>query len=100
MKNSIELLPKSIEFTDGRYYEIRIYLTAWNKLCICYYNPFDASNIFSCVVEGENKIEKAINGNYEDIYDATDLDDAVDITLRRITYAQIYLGEEIIKIVY
>ena len=34
MKNSIELLPKAIEFNDGRYYELKIYVTAWFKLCL------------------------------------------------------------------
>ena len=103
MKNSIELLPKAIEFNDGRYYELNIYVTAWCKLCLAYHNPFERSNgclsddnkILSVVVEGDNKIEKKMTNDYTVIFDASDVDDAVDITLRRITALQNICGDNV-----
>lgn len=87
--NSIEKLPKSVKFDDGRYFEIQIYLTAWGKLCLSYVNPFrddDSFNdrILSVVVEGDNKIERKMTNDYTVIFDAVDIDEAVDITLQRI----------------
>lgn len=87
--NSIEKLPKSVDLTDNRYFEIQIYVTAWGKLCLSYVNPFrkgDSFNdrILSVVVEGENKIEKKMTNDYTEIFDATDIDDAVEITLQRL----------------
>ncbi len=86
--NSIEKLPKSVDLTDNRYFEIRIYVTAWGKLCLSYVNPFRENDsddkILSVVVEGENKIEKKMTNDYTEIFDATDIDDAVEITLQRL----------------
>lgn len=103
MKNSIELLPKAIEFNDDRYYELRIYVTAWFKLCLAYCNPFrrssgclsDDDNILTVVVEGDNKIEKKMTNDYTVIFDASDVEDAVDITLRRITALQNICGDNV-----
>ena len=100
MKNSIELLPKSIEFNDGRYFEIRIYLTAWCKLCLSYVNPFRENDSFddrilSVVVEGDNKIEKKMTNDYTEIFDAFDVEEAIDITLRRITALQVICGDNV-----
>lgn len=103
MKNSIELLPKAIEFNDGRYYELKIYVTAWFKLCLSYCNPFRRSsgclseddNILSVVVEGDNKIEKKMTNDYTEIFDAFDVEEAIDITLRRITALQNICGDNV-----
>ena len=88
--NSIETLPKSVEY-DGDVYFLGLHITAWNKYCICY-NGMEKDEmgvrktILSVVVEGErpDMPESKIPNDVTEIADAVDIDDAVRITKTRI----------------
>lgn len=88
--NSIETLPKSVE-CGGDTYFLSIYITAWDKYCLCYRGMEkdergDRKTILSVVVEGERPDKPAyeIPDDITVIADAIDLDDAVRITRIRI----------------
>lgn len=88
--NTIETLPKSVE-CGGDTYFLSMYITAWDKYCICYRGMKknemgDRNTILSVVVEGERPDKPAyeIPDDITTIADAIDIDDAVRITRIRI----------------
>lgn len=89
MKNSIETLPRIIEYS-GDLYSLNLYVTAWDKLCLSYIGwekdeDGGRKNILSVVVEGPNKMRyNDQSDNIDCIADAVDLEDAVEITRTRI----------------
>ena len=75
--NTIELLPKEIEVNE-KIYGLRMHITAWQKICLCYSNvakPND--NILCQVVESEMTTEAEFWECMQDIVDVPDLDSAV-----------------------
>lgn len=99
---SIESLPKSIE-VDGQLYSLRMHITAWNKICLCYYAMFpiekidDHASIFSQVIEP--KIDYKVEMNeyilMTNIVDVPDFNYAVELLKERVDYA---LEKNMIKI--
>ena len=87
MKNSVETLPKMIEYQDGVYF-LHIHVTAWGNLCLLYKGlskDEKYNTILSVVVEGPNKEPYFRQlDNLDKIADAIDLNDAVEITQARI----------------
>ena len=85
MKNSIETLPRMIEY-DGDLYSLEVYVTAWDKLCLSYIGwekdeDGGRKKILSVVVEGPDKPRyNRQSDNLDCIADAVDLEDAVEIT--------------------
>jgi hypothetical protein len=83
--NTFETLPKSLEY-DGDIYFLGVHITAWDKYCIRYKGmekdpkTGERNTILSCVVEGRRRKAE----NIDDIADAVDFDDAVEITKSRI----------------
>ena len=83
--NTFETLPKSLEY-NGDIYFLGVHITAWDKYCICYKgmgkdrNTGEHNVILSCVVEGKKREAE----NIDDIADAVDFDNAVEITKSRI----------------
>lgn len=79
---TIKDLPIAIRIGE-RQFNFAIHVTAWNKLCVCYKEVFDAGNIIlSCVVEPDGKI--LIPKHYDDIADARTIDEALFITWGRL----------------
>lgn len=75
--NPIELLPKEIEIND-KIYGLRLHVTAWRKLCLCYSNELKlGDNILSQVVESEMTTKPEFSECMQDIVDVTDLNSAV-----------------------
>ena len=75
--NAIELLPKEIEVNE-KIYGLRMHITAWQKICLCYSNvakPND--NILCQVVESEMTTKPEFSECMWDIVDVPDLDSAV-----------------------
>ena len=88
MKNSIETLPRMIEY-DGDHYSLEVYVTAWDKLCLSYIGwekdeDGGRKKILSVVVEGPKEKYNTQYDNVDCIADAVDLEHAVDITRQRI----------------
>lgn len=88
--NSIETLPKAVEY-NGKYYFLKLHITAWDKYCICYQglekDEIGAlKTILSVVVEGEHpeQSEYEFPNSVTEIANAVNLDDAVRITNTRI----------------
>ena len=82
--NKIELLPKEIYYKDNVYH-IRMWLTAFGKLCLGYCNPLDpkSSNaLFSVCVEPENHphsiVERGNGWMNEGIGNTVSVDDACE----------------------
>lgn len=82
--NKIELLPKTIVVNDIRY-DIGMWVTAWDRLCIGYRDPFNRSccDLCSVCVEPENeptKIEDTIGCDINDgVGNARTIDDAIEM---------------------
>ena len=75
--NIIELLPKEIEVND-KIYGLRMHITAWGKICLCYSNEMKLNDyILSQVVESEMAIKPKFSECMQDIVDVPDLDSAV-----------------------
>lgn len=82
--NAIELLPKEIEVND-KIYGLRMHITAWGKICLCYSNELKLGDIIlSQVVESEMTTEPEFSGCMEDIVDVPDLDSAVLVMQKRL----------------
>ena len=84
--NKIELLPKDI-YVNDTLYQIRLWVTAFGKLCIGYKNIMSRNildknvHLFSVCVEPENEpisIENTIGYLNEYVGNARTLDDACD----------------------
>ena len=75
--NTIELLPKEIEVNE-KIYGLRMHITAWQKICLCYSNEMKLNDyILSQVVESEMAIKPKFSECMQDIVDVPDLDSAV-----------------------
>lgn len=75
--NTIELLPKEIEIND-KLYGLRLHITAWDKICLCYSNVMKiGDHILSQVVESEMTTKPEFSECMQDIVDVPDLDSAV-----------------------
>ena len=75
--NIIELLPKEIEIND-KIYALRMHITAWGKICLCYSNEMKLNDtILSQVVESEMAIKPKFSECMQDIVDVPDLNSAV-----------------------
>ena len=82
--NTIELLPKEIEVND-KIYGLRLHITAWSKICLCYANEMKLNDtILSQVVESEMAIEPKFSECMEDVVDVPDLDSAVLVMQMRL----------------
>ena len=88
--NKIELLPKSI-YVNNTLYQIRVWVTAFDKLCIGYKDIFNKNildkniYLFSVCIEPENKpihIEDTIGYINEYVGNAKTFDDACDEIMR------------------
>jgi len=83
--NKIELLPKDIKIGD-KWYQPRIYLTAWGNWCIAYKDICNktAHHLCSVCIEPNNeplKIEDTIGCINEKVGNARTIDDAVDMII-------------------
>ena len=79
MRKIIEL-PRMIEDNDGNTFQPRIFVTIFDKWCICYENVQTRSKQFSVVIEPDKEIfpiEQSIGTLNEGIGDAPSFDDAV-----------------------
>ena len=75
--NTIELLPKEIEVNE-KIYGLKMYITAWQKICLCYSNVAKSNdNILCQVVESEMTAKPEFSECMWDIVDVPDLDSAV-----------------------
>ena len=75
--NVIELLPKEIEVND-KIYGLRLHITAWRKICLCYSNEMKLNDtILSQVVESEMTTKAEFSECMWDVVDVPDLDNAV-----------------------
>lgn len=84
--NTIELLPKEIEVND-EIYGLRMHITAWGKICLCYSNEMKPNDrIFSQVVESKMTTELKFSECIQDIVDVPDLNSAVDMMQCRLLY--------------
>lgn len=83
--NAIENLPKVIVI-EKKFFEPRIYITAWEKWCISYQNLAERKKAFSVVVEDREplNIEDTENSLNTNIGNARTLDDAVEMILNYI----------------
>ena len=82
--NTIELLPKEIEVND-KIYGLRLHITAWRKICLCYSNEMKLNDtILSQVVESEMGTKPEFSECMEDIVDVPDLDNAVAMMQMRL----------------
>lgn len=56
--NALELLPKEIEY-DGNIYTLKVYVTAWDKLAICYerYSRGEFYKILCHIIDKDNESE-------------------------------------------
>ena len=81
--NKLEKLPKHVNYKNG-WYSLRVWVTAWNRLCVGYQLNDNAGdeNILSFVVEQNNDVfipdtiePKGLNDN---IGNCKTLDDCID----------------------
>ena len=82
--NTIELLPKEIIINE-KIYGLRMHITAWQKICLCYSNvtkPIDY--ILPQVVESEMTTKPECSECIQDIVDVPDLDSAVSMMQLRL----------------
>lgn len=97
----IEELPKCIE-VDDCLYTLRLHITAWDKLCLCYHAMFPRNkidsriNILSQVVESDKEnanfaynLERSKNASWnkidiDEIIDVPTFDDAINICFNRV----------------
>ena len=82
--NIIELLPKEIEVNE-KIYGLKMYITAWQKICLCYSNEMKPNDyILSQVVESEMTTKPEFSECMQDIVDVPDLDSAVLVMQMRL----------------
>lgn len=87
--NKIELLPKEIYFKDDLY-QVAMWVTAFERLCIGYRNPLNVKrdSLFSVCVEPENDphdiVEYGSGWLNEGIGNAVSVDDACEMILKHI----------------
>ena len=82
--NTIELLPKEIEVNE-KIYGLKMYITAWQKICLCYSNVAKSNdNILCQVVESEMTTKPEFSECMQDIVDVPDLDSAVSMMQLRL----------------
>ena len=82
--NTIELLPKEIEVND-KIYGLRLHITAWGKICLCYSNEMKLNdNILSQVVESEMTTKPEFSEHMDNVVDVPDLDSAVAMMQMRL----------------
>ena len=82
--NIIELLPKEIEVND-KIYGLRMHITAWGKICLCYSNEMKLGDyILSQVVESEMTIKPKFSECMQNVVDVPDLDSAVAMMQMRL----------------
>ena len=82
--NTIELLPKEIEVNE-KIYGLKMYITAWQKICLCYSNVAKSNdNILCQVVESEMTTKPEFSECMQDIVDVPDLDSAVAMMQMRL----------------
>ena len=82
--NIIELLPKEIEVND-KIYALRMHITAWGKICLCYSNEMKLNDyILSQVIESEMTTKPKFSECMQDIVDVPDLDIAVLVMQMRL----------------
>lgn len=82
--NKIETLPRYIEY-KGRYYALRMHITAWERICLCYRSYDDEGKyIFSQVIEPDSTPYYGPNPTPEDIIDVLNFDEAVNVLEKRI----------------
>lgn len=85
--NKIETLPRNIQYRDF-YYDLRMHITAWGKICLCYHS-YKAKEmvIFAQVIESEPIHAYKSTSVPEDTVDVADFDMAVNILEQRINDA-------------
>ena len=89
--HKLETLPKSV-LCDGTPYSISVYVTAWNKLCVCYKKMLPSkevkdsfkNTIFSQVVEPQMTAKPEYSECEYDIVDCPNFESAVDMLERRL----------------
>ena len=82
--NTIELLPKEIEVND-KIYGLRLHITAWGKICLCYSNEMKLNDtILSQVVESEMTTKPEFSEHMDNVVDVPDLDSAVLVMQMRL----------------
>ena len=82
--NTIELLPKEIEVNE-KIYGLRMHITAWQKICLCYSNVTKLNDdILSQVVESEMTTKPEFSEWMQDIVNIPDLDSAVTMMQLRL----------------
>lgn len=73
----IEKLPKTVENFGNALYSLKIYVTAWNNLCVCYENSADFSDrLFSTVIE--KNAQKFLTVEAEEVSTVNTIDEAVN----------------------
>lgn len=82
--NKIETLPRNIQYGDF-YYDLRMHITAWGKICLCYHSHQATEHcIFSQVIDSESEQTIRQNPAPEDIVDVFSFDAAVRVLEKRI----------------
>ena len=82
--NSIELLPKEIEVND-KIYGLRLHITAWRKICLCYSNEMKLNDyILSQVIESEMTAKPKFSERMQNVVDVPDLNSAVLVMQMRL----------------
>lgn len=85
--NKIETLPRNIQYGNF-YYSLRMHITAWGKICLCYHS-YDAKEkcIFSQVIEPNSTQPYIPNPIPEDIIDVSNFNKAIYVLEQRINDA-------------
>lgn len=81
--HKIETLPKHIEY-KGFYYELRMHITAWDKICLCYFCYRTSETLFPQVINHVSVQSLKQDSMPEDIIDVYDFDAAVRVLEKRI----------------
>ena len=91
---NIDLLPKFIKYKDEVYF-LHLYVTAWNKICVCYEYTFGyreamekgiVYSILSQVVESDN-VSSNYSNNVKDIVDVKSTELAFNVLSARLNTA-------------
>ena len=105
MKKSVikilENLPMTICYEDNLY-EKHMHVTAWGKLCLCYYTMYKVDDelkrtIFSEVVNKNHKGDGVFTDNPIQIVDVSNLTDAIIMLEKRFNEA---LKKDVIKVYF
>jgi len=89
--HDLENLPKTV-VCDGTLYSIALYVTAWNKFCLCYKRMFPSTEmkgsfkdtIISEVVEPNMTTKPEFSEHVYDIVDTPNILSAIDMFKRRL----------------